>query len=190
MESSRIGEGQRHILQGMAVLQLHALPVVSGGLQSFKVNCNLLKWWKEWNSTTSFDHLGLLINCCEWHAVVEVLENMVFLSNATNFVQYFLNSMHYSAADSANMVTNFMGTSFLLTIFGGFISDSFLTRFKTFIIFCTLELLVNINILALLCFICPLPLLLQCFICFWCFWPFRDSSCWQFKHKTVGCCQP
>ncbi|XP_017643873.1 protein NRT1/ PTR FAMILY 4.2 isoform X2 [Gossypium arboreum] len=73
--------------------------------------------------------------------VVEVLENMVFLSNATNFVEYFLKSMHYSAAESANMVTNFMGTSFLLTIFGGFVSDSFLTRFKTFIIFCTLELL-------------------------------------------------
>ncbi|KAK8517918.1 hypothetical protein V6N13_128078 [Hibiscus sabdariffa] len=73
--------------------------------------------------------------------VVEVLENMVFLSNATNFVAYFLKSMHYSAAESANMVTNFMGTSFLLTIFGGFVSDSFLTRFKTFIIFCTLELL-------------------------------------------------
>ncbi|XWS36612.1 hypothetical protein CRYUN_Cryun20dG0099800 [Craigia yunnanensis] len=73
--------------------------------------------------------------------VVEVLENMVFLSNATNFVAYFLMSMHYPAAESANMVTNFMGTSFLLTIFGGFIGDSFFTRFKTFIIFCTLELL-------------------------------------------------
>ncbi|KAK9039143.1 hypothetical protein V6N11_023979 [Hibiscus sabdariffa] len=73
--------------------------------------------------------------------VVEVLENMVFLSNATNLVAYFLKSMHYSAAESANMVTNFMGASFLLTIFGGFVTDSFLTRFKTFIIFCTLELL-------------------------------------------------
>ncbi|XP_022769912.1 protein NRT1/ PTR FAMILY 4.2 isoform X1 [Durio zibethinus] len=73
--------------------------------------------------------------------VVEVLENMVFLSNATNFVTYFLKSMHYPAAESANMVTNFMGTSFLLTILGGFISDSFVTKFKTFIIFCTLELL-------------------------------------------------
>ncbi|XVF32090.1 hypothetical protein REPUB_Repub17cG0052100 [Reevesia pubescens] len=67
---------------------------------------------------------------------------MVFLSNATNFVAYFLKSMHYPAAESANMVTKFMGTSFLLTVFGGFISDSFFTRFKTFIIFCTLELLV------------------------------------------------
>ncbi|XP_050208082.1 protein NRT1/ PTR FAMILY 4.2 [Mercurialis annua] len=73
--------------------------------------------------------------------VVEVLENMVFLSNATNFVTYFIKSMHYPTAEAANMVTNFLGTSFLLTIFGGFICDSFFTRFKTFIIFCVIELL-------------------------------------------------
>ncbi|GLT75745.1 hypothetical protein SLA2020_474440 [Shorea laevis] len=66
---------------------------------------------------------------------------MVFLSNAINFVAYFLKSMHYPAAQASNMVTNFMGTSFLLTIFGGFISDSFFTRFTTFIVFCTVELL-------------------------------------------------
>ncbi|KAK9282550.1 hypothetical protein L1049_005471 [Liquidambar formosana] len=68
---------------------------------------------------------------------------MVFLSNAINFVAYFQKSMHYPSAKSANMVTNFMGTSFLLTIFGGFISDSFFTRFTTFIIFCMVELLLN-----------------------------------------------
>ncbi|KAJ0112296.1 hypothetical protein Patl1_01501 [Pistacia atlantica] len=49
--------------------------------------------------------------------------------------------LHYPAAESANMVTNFMGTSFLLTIFGGFISDSFFTRSTTFILFCIIELL-------------------------------------------------
>lgn len=75
-------------------------------------------------------------------AVVEVLENMVFLCNASNFVTYFLNSMHYSAAESANMVTNFMATSFLLTVLGGFICDSYFTRFTTFIFSCVLESLV------------------------------------------------
>ncbi|KAJ0052612.1 hypothetical protein Pint_01465 [Pistacia integerrima] len=81
------------------------------------------------------------IRAASFACVVEVLENMVFLSNATNFVVYFLKSMHYPAAESANMVTNFMGTSFLLTIFGGFISDSFFTRSTTFILFCIIELL-------------------------------------------------
>ncbi|XP_030547746.2 protein NRT1/ PTR FAMILY 4.2-like [Rhodamnia argentea] len=72
---------------------------------------------------------------------VEVLENMVFLSNGSNFVAYFIGTMHYPTAVAANMVTNFMGTSFLLTIFAGFISDSFLTRFVTFAVSCTVELL-------------------------------------------------
>ncbi|KAJ9169819.1 hypothetical protein P3X46_017969 [Hevea brasiliensis] len=73
--------------------------------------------------------------------VVEVLENMVFLSNATNFVAYFVKSMHYPAAEVANAVTNFLGDSFLLAIFGRFISGSSFTRFKTFIVFCTIDLL-------------------------------------------------
>lgn len=40
------------------------------------------------------------------------------------------------------MVTNFVGTSFLLTIFGGFVADSFLTRFAAFVLFGSIELLV------------------------------------------------
>lgn len=71
---------------------------------------------------------------------------MVFLCNASNFVTYFIKSMHYPLATASNMVTNFAGTSFLLTLFGGFICDSFLTRFTTFILFCSLELLVHIHI--------------------------------------------
>lgn len=74
-----------------------------------------------------------------------MLENMVFLSNATNFVAYFIGTMHYPAAVAANMVTNYVGTSFLLTVIAGFISDSFLTRFTTFVVSCTLELLVRLN---------------------------------------------
>ncbi|KAF8119031.1 hypothetical protein N665_0001s0087 [Sinapis alba] len=73
--------------------------------------------------------------------VVEMMENMVFLACSTNFVTYFTKSWHYSSAKASNMVTNFTGTSFLLTIFGGFIADSFLTRFTAFIIFCSIELL-------------------------------------------------
>lgn len=73
---------------------------------------------------------------------MEVLENLVFLTCATNFILYFQQTMHYPTAEAANMVTNFTGTSFLFPLFGGFISDSFLTRFRTFVIFCATELLV------------------------------------------------
>ncbi|KAK9141049.1 hypothetical protein Scep_010730 [Stephania cephalantha] len=73
--------------------------------------------------------------------VVEVLENMVFLANATNLVTYLITFMHYPNDEAANTVTNFMGSAFILTLLGGFICDSFVTRFWTFIIFCITELL-------------------------------------------------
>ncbi|XP_019057549.1 PREDICTED: protein NRT1/ PTR FAMILY 4.1-like isoform X2 [Tarenaya hassleriana] len=73
--------------------------------------------------------------------VVEMLENMVFITNANTLVSYFIKTMHYSAAKSATMMTNFLGTSFLLSLFGGFIADSFLTRFASFIIFCLIEIM-------------------------------------------------
>ncbi|CAH2052328.1 unnamed protein product [Thlaspi arvense] len=73
--------------------------------------------------------------------VVELMENMVFLAYSTNFITYFTKSLHYSSAKASNMVTNFTGTSFLLTIFGGFVADSFVTRFTAFILFCSIELL-------------------------------------------------
>ena len=75
--------------------------------------------------------------------VVEMMENMVFLACSTNFITYFTKSWHYSSAKASNMVTNFTGTSFLLTIIGGFVADSFLTRFTAFVIFCSIELLVT-----------------------------------------------
>lgn len=71
------------------------------------------------------------------------MENMVFLAYSTNFMMYFTKSMHYPSAKAANMVTNFIGTSFLLTIFGGFVADSFLTRSTAFLLFCSIELLVT-----------------------------------------------
>eukprot|EP01018_Ginkgo_biloba_P013798 Gb_25160 [translate_table: standard] len=73
--------------------------------------------------------------------VAEALENMTFISNASNLVTYFISFMHYSIAESANMLTNYMGTSFLLTLVGGFISDSFISRFWTIFFFGSTELL-------------------------------------------------
>ncbi|XP_030454743.1 protein NRT1/ PTR FAMILY 4.2 isoform X1 [Syzygium oleosum] len=93
----------------------------------------------EGRKASSEEHGG--IRAASLACVVEVLENLVFLSCATNFVEYFIISMHYPTPVAANMVTNFMATSFLLTIFAGFVADSFLTRFTTFIVSWIVELL-------------------------------------------------
>ncbi|KAJ9166176.1 hypothetical protein P3X46_020960 [Hevea brasiliensis] len=71
----------------------------------------------------------------------EGLENMAFVSNAISLVTYFNGYMNFSLTKSATSLTNFMGTSFLLTLFAGFISDTFMSRFKTCFLFGCIELL-------------------------------------------------
>ncbi|CAJ2670013.1 unnamed protein product [Trifolium pratense] len=73
--------------------------------------------------------------------VVEMLLSLITSCNGVTLVDYFLKSMHYSVAESSNMVTNFLGTAFLLSIFWGFISDSYLTRFTVFVISGILQLM-------------------------------------------------
>ncbi|GAB2269934.1 hypothetical protein Dimus_004851 [Dionaea muscipula] len=66
--------------------------------------------------------------------VVEVLENLAYLANASNLVLYLSRFMHFSPTHSAITVTNFMGTAFLLAILGGFLSDAFFTTYNIFLI--------------------------------------------------------
>ncbi|GAB2223791.1 hypothetical protein Droror1_Dr00004531 [Drosera rotundifolia] len=66
--------------------------------------------------------------------VVEVLENLAYLANASNLVQYLSRFMHFPPSSSSITVTNFMGTSFLLAILGGFLSDAFITTYNIFLI--------------------------------------------------------
>ncbi|KAJ0980044.1 hypothetical protein J5N97_015518 [Dioscorea zingiberensis] len=58
-----------------------------------------------------------------------------------SMVLYFLLVMHFDLADSATTLTNFMGSTFLLTIVGGFIADTFLTRLNTVLVFAFFEIL-------------------------------------------------
>uniref|UniRef100_A0A0E0PZI7 Uncharacterized protein n=1 Tax=Oryza rufipogon TaxID=4529 RepID=A0A0E0PZI7_ORYRU len=73
--------------------------------------------------------------------VVEVLENLAFLANASNLVTYLMNFMHYSPSQSATTVTNFMGTAFLLALLGGFLSDAFFTTYAIYLISAFVEFL-------------------------------------------------
>lgn len=64
---------------------------------------------------------------------------------AVNLVTYLVSTMHLPSATSANTVTDFMGTSFLLCLLGGFLADSFLGRFRTIAIFATVQAMVSVN---------------------------------------------
>ncbi|XWS42268.1 hypothetical protein CRYUN_Cryun16bG0000400 [Craigia yunnanensis] len=73
--------------------------------------------------------------------VLVSLENMGFIANMVSMVLYFSMVMYFNIPASANTLTNFMGSTFLLSLLGGFISDTFLSRFTTCLLFGFFEVL-------------------------------------------------
>ncbi|XP_022027093.1 protein NRT1/ PTR FAMILY 4.6 [Helianthus annuus] len=72
---------------------------------------------------------------------VEVLENLAFLANASNLVLYLSKYMNLPISKSANNVTNFMGTAFLLALLGGFLSDAYFTGYYIYLMSAGIEFL-------------------------------------------------
>ncbi|GJU00388.1 major facilitator superfamily domain, general substrate transporter [Tanacetum coccineum] len=72
--------------------------------------------------------------------VVEVLENLAYLANASNLVLYLSRFMHFSPSSCSNIVSNFMGTAFLLALLGGFLADAFFTTYCIYLISAIIEL--------------------------------------------------
>ncbi|KAL9241867.1 hypothetical protein vseg_015927 [Gypsophila vaccaria] len=68
------------------------------------------------------------------------LEIMGIAAVGNNLITYVINEMHYPLSKAANIVTNFIGTIFILSLFGGFLSDSYLGCFWTLLIFGFVEL--------------------------------------------------
>ncbi|KAJ0428650.1 putative proton-dependent oligopeptide transporter family, MFS transporter superfamily [Helianthus annuus] len=87
-------------------------------------------------------HGGML--AASFVLVVEVMESLAFLANASNLVLYLIQHMHFSPSKAANHVTNFMGTAFLLALLGGFLSDAFFTTYQIYLTSALVEFLVNI----------------------------------------------
>ncbi|KAL6177098.1 hypothetical protein ACLB2K_048624 [Fragaria x ananassa] len=69
----------------------------------------------------------------------EACERLTTLGIAVNLVTYLTGTMHLGNATSANTVTNFLGTSFMLCLLGGFVADTFLGRYLTIAIFATVQ---------------------------------------------------
>ncbi|MED6193744.1 hypothetical protein PIB30_022375 [Stylosanthes scabra] len=69
----------------------------------------------------------------------EACERLTTLGIAVNLVTYLTGTMHLRNAASANIVTNFMGTSFMLCLLGGFLADTFIGRYLTIAIFATVQ---------------------------------------------------
>nr|GMD97244.1 protein NRT1/ PTR FAMILY 6.3-like [Ipomoea batatas] len=70
---------------------------------------------------------------------VEACERLTTLGIGINLVTYLTGTMHLGNAGAANVVTNFLGASFMLTLLGGFVADTFLGRYLTIGIFTTVQ---------------------------------------------------
>ncbi|PUZ47524.1 hypothetical protein GQ55_7G172400 [Panicum hallii var. hallii] len=64
-------------------------------------------------------------------AGTELAERVGVMGVSTNMVTYLVGALHLSNAQSANIVTNFMGTLNLLAFLGGFVADAKLGRYRT-----------------------------------------------------------
>ncbi|XP_009403716.2 protein NRT1/ PTR FAMILY 4.4 isoform X1 [Musa acuminata AAA Group] len=71
---------------------------------------------------------------------IQAFEIMAIAAVGNNLITYVFNEMHFSLSESANIVTNFVGTVFILSLLGGFLSDSYLGSFWTMLIFGSVEL--------------------------------------------------
>lgn len=70
---------------------------------------------------------------------------MAIAAIGNNLITYVFNEMHFPLSKSANIVTNFIGTVFLLSLLGGFLSDSYLGSFWTMLTFGFVELSVSLS---------------------------------------------
>lgn len=77
-----------------------------------------------------------------------MLENIGFVANMSTMVLYF--HLFFDLSSAANTLTNFLGSTFFLTILGGFISDTYLNRLHTCLIFGFLEIMVETDPLLFL----------------------------------------
>lgn len=71
---------------------------------------------------------------------LQAFEIMGIAAVGNNLITYVINEMHFPLSKAANIVTNFVGTIFVFSLLGGYLSDAFLGSFWTILIFGFVEL--------------------------------------------------
>ncbi|XP_042489045.1 protein NRT1/ PTR FAMILY 4.5-like [Macadamia integrifolia] len=70
-----------------------------------------------------------------------VMANMSYAPTLLNLVMYLRGTMYMDVANASTTVTNFFGATCAFALLGAFISDSYITRFKTLLLFAPLVFL-------------------------------------------------
>ncbi|XP_072950443.1 protein NRT1/ PTR FAMILY 4.5-like [Typha angustifolia] len=69
------------------------------------------------------------------------LENVASLALAVNLITYFTMDMHIDIADASNVLTNYMGTSYIVSVAIAIFADVFIGRYKTVLLSASIEFL-------------------------------------------------
>ena len=67
---------------------------------------------------------------------------MASLSLAVNLILYFMFVMHIDLAEASNLLTNYMGTSYMVAVLISIFADVFVGRYMTVILSSLVELVV------------------------------------------------
>ena len=81
--------------------------------------------------------------CSTVFTVLIVMSNMANIPMIMNLVTYLHGTMHMDVKDASTTSTNFFGAICFFCFLGAFISDSYIKRFYTMLIFAPIEILVT-----------------------------------------------
>ena len=70
-------------------------------------------------------------------------QTMALAAVGSNLITFVFGELHFPLSQAANVVTNFVGTVFILSPLGGFLSDSYAGCFRTLLPFAAVELAVQ-----------------------------------------------
>ncbi|KAJ6797454.1 protein NRT1/ PTR FAMILY 8.1-like [Iris pallida] len=68
---------------------------------------------------------------CPYILANECCERLAYYGMSTNLVNYFEGYLHQGNTQAANNVTNWSGTCYVMPLFGAFVADAYLGRYKT-----------------------------------------------------------
>ncbi|KAJ6814997.1 protein NRT1/ PTR FAMILY 4.5-like [Iris pallida] len=68
-------------------------------------------------------------------------DSFATLALAVNIVTYFSNVMYFQLTEASDVLTNYLGTSYVVAIVAAYISDAYLSRYKVILVSALLEIL-------------------------------------------------